>query len=1118
MYLPFFTKNKGYFLYFLCFIAMIALCATSCNRNKEAVSNEPKLFTSLPSSQTKVTFRNDLRYDRDFNIYKYRNFYNGGGVAIGDINNDGLVDIYMSSNMNHNKLYLNKGNFVFEDVTEKAGVAGTKSWVTGVTMADVNGDGFMDIYVCNSGDIKGDDKENELFINNGNRTFTERAKEYGLADKGYSTQAAFFDYDKDGDLDCYLLNNSYRATVRFNNNNRDVRDSLGGDKLFRNDGNNHFTDVSAEANIYGSLQGFGLGVTIGDVDRDGWDDIYVCNDFFERDYLYINQKNGKFKEVFEEQFGHCSAASMGADLADLNNDGYPDLFNTEMLPANNHRVKMKTTFDSWNTYQNYVHNGYFNQFTHNSLQMNNGDNTWSETAFLAGVGATDWSWGALITDLDNDGLKDIYVANGIYKDLTDQDFIQFISDDQVKKSIITEQGVDYKKLIDVIPSEALPNYAFKNTGNGTFKDMAKAWGLGQPSFSNGAAYADLDNDGDLDLVVNNVNMEAFIYRNETDKVLKDNHFLKFEVEGAGLNTNGLGTKITLKAGNQLFYQEQMPMRGFQSSMDYRPNFGVGNLLEIDSIMIDFPNLKRMVLTKVKTNQTLKVKQIEATLPTLFINKNTTLLVEDNDLIDFKHKENTYSDFDVERLIFQMNSTQGPKIAVGDVNGDKKDDIYVCGARGQSGALYVQSNDKFVLMQNADFQRDTIYEDVTATFFDADGDGDLDLFVGTGGSEVPKDLLNLSYPMEDRLYLNDGKGHFTRKMDAFGKGKPFATGVARAADFNGDGKMDLFVGARLIPAKYGAKTGGYLLQNDGTGVFNGVTPDFAPELKDIGMITDALWVDTDGDKDLDLVIVGEYMPVTIFENQNGKFKNVTAAAGLGKSNGWWNVIKAADLDGDGDLDFVVGNHGLNSRFHADEKHPLSLYYGDFDKNGTSEQLICTYEGENSYPCVLRHDLVGQMPIFKKKFLEYKKYADKTIQEVLTPEQLAGAKKYEAFNLQTAVMINNGKNQFMVKNLPMQAQYSPTFGVEIADFDGDGLLDILTGGNFFESKPEMGRYDANYGTVLKGDGKGHFKSVDFKVSGLKWRGQVRDIVAVTVGHQRKWLVAQNNDKIRAFSLTK
>lgn len=589
------------------------------------------LFTKMPSEKTGIQFINKLDYNKDFNIYKYRNFYNGGGVAIGDINNDGLPDIYMSSNMHHNKLYLNKGNFQFEDITDKAGVAGTKSWATGVTMADINGDGLLDIYVCNSGDISGGTRENELFINKGNLQFEEQAATYGLADRGLSTHAAFFDYDKDGDLDCYLLNNSFRAIGSFNlqKNLRNTRDSLGGHKLFRNEGAPHlsksgkqtggFTDVSAQAGIYGSVQAFGLGVMVGDVDKDGWEDIYVCNDFFERDYLYINQKNGTFKEDFEAQFGHSGAASMGADLADINNDGWSDIFNTEMLPDGNRRLKTKTTFDDWNRYQNYKMNGYYNQFTHNALQINNSDNTFSETAFSSGVGATDWSWGALIADLDNDGWKDIFVTNGIFQELTDQDFIQFISDDNTKRSVISGEGVDWKKLIDAIPSEALSNYAFNNNGDSTlqggkglsFTNKAKEWGLGEPSFSNGAAYADLDNDGDLDLVVNNVNMEAFVYRNEADKNLKDNHFLSFILRGEDKNVFALGTKITVKNQGQTFYVEQMPMRGFQSSVDYRPHLGLGKLTAVDSIIVDFPNQKRLVLKNVKTNQILTIDEKDA---------------------------------------------------------------------------------------------------------------------------------------------------------------------------------------------------------------------------------------------------------------------------------------------------------------------------------------------------------------------------------------------------------------------------------------------------------------------------------------------------------------------------
>ena len=1106
------------------------ITTASCNKSTET----SPLFTKMPSSETGIAFANTLEFDRDFNIYKYRNFYNGGGVAIGDVNNDGLPDIYMSSNTKRNKLYLNKGNFKFEDVTEKAGVAGTKSWSTGVSMADVNGDGLLDIYVCNSGEIKGGSRENELFINKGVSPndpkkqggipiFAEKAHEYGLDDKGLSTHAAFFDYDNDGDLDCYLLNNSFRPIGSFNlqQNLRNERDSVGGHKLLRNDGEpsntasgkqtGGFTDVSAKAGIYGSVQAFGLGVMVGDINRDGWQDIYVCNDFFERDYLYINQKNGTFKEDFENQINHCGAASMGADLADMNNDGLPDIFNTEMLPNDNRRLKLKTTFDSWNRYQTYIQNGYSHQFTHNALQVNNGDNSFSEEAFSAGVGATDWSWGALMSDFDNDGFKDVYVTNGIYKDLTDQDFIQFISDDQTKRSVITSGGVDWKKLIDAIPSEPIPNYCFQNQGGQNFKDKAKEWGLGEPSFSNGAAYADLDNDGDLDLVVNNVNMEAFVYRNEADKKLQGNHFLTFMPKGSGKNPNALGTGITVKNKDKTFYVEQMPMRGFQSSVDYRPHLGLGNLEMVDSVLIDFPNGKRLVLKDVKTNQFLTVDQKDATSKTpIFQRENKPLFtnVTPQYLGDILHKENAFNDFDIERLVFLMHSTEGPRVAVADVNNDGKEDFYLGGAREQAGQLYLQNaNSKFTPTKQIDFERDSESEDIGCLFFDADGDGDLDLFVASGGSD--------GVSLGDRLYKNDGKGNFTRDISAFSTEKDFATSVARAADFDGDGDIDLFIGGRLKPQSYGLPLSSFLLRNDGRGHFEGATADLAPELKGIGMVTDAQWVDIDGDKDVDLVVVGEWMPVTIFKNEGGKFINTTKTNGLSKTNGLWNVIKAFDADGDGDMDFAVGNLGANSRFRATPQYPMTMYYEDFDQNGASEQIICNYENGKNYPCILRHDLVSQIPSLKKKYMEYKKYSTETIEQVLTAEQLRNAAKYEINTLETGLIINEGQGKFTFKPLPFEAQLSPTYAFLTDDYDKDGKVDLLAFGNFFEAKPELGRMDANFGLLMQGNGKSIFQPQSFARSGFHIRGQVRDAVNINVGKNKLIMVAQNNDKLLLFS---
>ncbi len=1090
-------------------VLLLILC--SCGAGDELKVRT--LFTKLPSSFTGIDAANVLEYYDDFNIYKYRNFYNGGGVAIGDINNDGLLDVYLTLNMKPNKLYLNKGGFKFEDISAEAGVEGKGAWSTGVSMADVNGDGLLDIYVCNSGDVKGDNKQNELFINNGDLTFSERAVEYGVDDRGYSTHAAFFDYDKDGDLDLYVLNNSFQAIGSFNlrKSERGRRDSLGGHKLLRNDGG-HFNDVSEEAGIFGSVIAFGLGVTVGDINKDGWQDIYVSNDFFERDYLYINNHNGTFKECLPDQMKSISGASMGADLADINNDDYPDIFVTEMLPEPNDRIKTVTTFEDWNRYSFGVANGYFHQYTRNMLQLNNGNNTFSEIGRLCNVQATDWSWGALIFDMDNDGLKDIFVANGIYHDLTDQDYLQFASSEEVIEAVTSGKSVDYRKLIDAMPSNKVSNYAFHNQGGLRFVNKGADWGLSEPSFSNGSAYGDLDNDGDLDLVVNNVNMEAYVYRNESDTLTK-NHFLKFNLTGEGANTFAFGTKISVINGSEHFYLEQMPIRGFESSVDTRPNFGLGVLERVDSVIVEWPNGKSSVLTNVKTNQVINLMQADATRQTLYQEAHSKPIFhiepESSTNLTFRQRENDFVDFDRDRLIYHMLSTEGPKMSVGDVNGDKLMDVYIGGARDQSGVLYVQGKDgKFRSTNEVLFGADKVSEDMGSEFFDADGDGDQDLYVCSGGNEFPSTSLALL----DRLYINDGKGNFSKSPQLLPTSRFENTSVVKSSDYDRDGDMDLFVGSRLESFRYGMPVNGYILNNDGKGKFKDVTVDVAPGLKDIGMITDGVWADMDGDKDEDLVVVGEWLGVRIFYNEGGAFSEQgDKSQGLEKSSGWWNCVIATDLDGDGDLDLVGGNHGLNSRFKASEQKPVSMYVSDFDQNGTIEQIICNYNGEKSYPMALRHDLLQQMPGLKKKYLKYSSYKEQTIAEIFTPDQLSKALKLESYVLSTTMIMNEGGGKFTMKALPVEAQFSPVYAIMADDFDGDGNKDLLMGGNLYNVKPEAGRYDASFGTFLKGDGKGSFSTVANTTSGLKIDGQIRDMKMIGRGNNKTIIVSRNNDSL-------
>jgi len=1112
------TSKKSAFVYFI----VGSILFQSCERNT-------KLFTKLDHSETNIDFKNTIFDNNErFSCLNFPYYYNGGGVAIGDFNNDGLPDIVFTGSMVKNRLYINKGDFKFEDVTDKAGIAKFGGWCTGVTVADVNQDGWPDIYICRSALENSADRTNLLFINNHDLTFTESAAKYGLNDSGYSTQASFFDYDKDGDLDLFLIKQSKPeysrgANLNYNKLKRQPAELQFENKLYRNDGD-HFTDVTHQAGISSNPLTFSLGVITADINMDGWPDIYVSNDYNEEDYIYINNKDGTFSGQLKNMLDHVALYSMGCDISDFNNDMLPDICTLDMLPGNNSDLKMHGSADRFDKYQQFLSNGFYPFYMRNQLQKNNGDGTFSEIAQLAGVDATDWSWSVLFADYDLDGRKDIFITNGVKRDITNLDFLLFAQENS-QKILQGGKPISFQEYLTHIPGEIGPHYFFENRGNDRFENAAEESGLGEIVVSNGAVYADLDNDGDLDLITNNIDEYASVYRNNSEKINPQNHFLKFNFKGTRANPMGIGSKLFIYAKDKTIYQEQTLTRGFQSSVDPAISVGLGNLPEVDSVRVVWPDDQCEMIRKIKTNQVVTLNHDHAREkydygngPGKDANQGSSAMhpvfSETASTIAYNHVETFHNDFLKQNLMPHFYSHDGPCMAVGDVNGDGLDDIFIGGSNPGAGVAQAggkifiqQKGGAFVPLSDKLFKSDENGKDISAVFFDADGDGDLDLYIVRGGYEYEKS----SPVFQDKLYINDGSRGFHLKPDALPEFHRNKSCVA-VYDINGDGYPDIFVGGSVEPGEYPLSTPGRILINDGKGNFSDKTAEICPSLlHPNGIVHSAVWVDVNKDGKKDLILAGEWMPIEIFLNNGKTLTDATDQLGYKLPSGWWTCLTVADMDGDGDEDIVAGNYGLNSPLKATDKAPMEIYFTDMDQNGIIDPFISTYENGISHPFAGMDDAIRQVPLLRKTYYDYATYAAATIKDICKDKNGGEASKMEATELRTVYLENTGKG-LAIHPLPIEAQYSPVFAACLRDFDHDGHKDILLLGNNKYNKLRIGKLDANHGIVLTGDGKGNFTYMPQYKSGLKVRDDVRSVALIG----NSLIVGINNGKVMMYRL--